>query len=375
MAKRSLTLITCEYPPFPGGIATYCKNVVDQLAVAGVTVEVIAPDYGASEPEPHVHRLLGHHRFGLGAAIRAIARMRRPGVRLVHACDIRTVLLAAANRTLGGAPYSVIIHGSEVSKFNRPSPMKVLVRAAYRGADRVLANSHATLGIFTANFGPPAQGVVTWLGVDREHFAPAPIAFENPELAQCESGGPLVCTVGRIEDRKGHVQAIEVIAAARKLGAPEMVYVAAGPVIDPEYRAAALAAAERAGVKAVFPGRISSGDLRRLYRQSACHLLCATPLPTKIEGFGFVILEAAAQGCPTIATRVGGIPEVIGSGGDGFVCEPNDVQGMAAALRRLLEDDDHRAAAGAAAAENAATFTWERCVRQSFPDLLGSAVS
>jgi glycosyltransferase involved in cell wall biosynthesis len=60
-------------------------------------------------------------------------------------------------------------------------------------------------------------------------------------------------------------------------------------------------------------------------------------LPSESESFGLVALEAMASEVPVIATDVGGLPEVIEEGKDGFLCKVGDVSAMAEAGIRLLE--------------------------------------
>src|SRR5437868_2292067 len=62
-------------------------------------------------------------------------------------------------------------------------------------------------------------------------------------------------------------------------------------------------------------------------------------LPTNRESFGLSALEALASGVPVIGARAGGLPEVVRDGVTGALCEPGDVDGMAAAATRLLSDE------------------------------------
>src|SRR5690606_19105750 len=57
------------------------------------------------------------------------------------------------------------------------------------------------------------------------------------------------------------------------------------------------------------------------------------------ESFGLVLVEAMACGVPCIGTNVGGIPEVIDHGKNGFVCEVGDIEGIADATIKLLTDE------------------------------------
>jgi N-acetyl-alpha-D-glucosaminyl L-malate synthase BshA len=61
-------------------------------------------------------------------------------------------------------------------------------------------------------------------------------------------------------------------------------------------------------------------------------------LPSQNESFGLAALEALACGLPVVASRVGGVPEVIEDGVSGFLSAPGDVEGMAASVLKLLTD-------------------------------------
>jgi glycosyltransferase involved in cell wall biosynthesis len=79
------------------------------------------------------------------------------------------------------------------------------------------------------------------------------------------------------------------------------------------------------------------------------------------EAFGNTIIEGMARGCVVVATRVGGIPEVIDENASGWLVEPGDVPGLATTLRRLLADPAGREAAGRTARDRVAQrFTRER---------------
>ena len=60
--------------------------------------------------------------------------------------------------------------------------------------------------------------------------------------------------------------------------------------------------------------------------------------PSRHEGLGSVLLDAMAFGLPVVATRVGGIPEIVTDGENGMLCDPDDLDGQAAALLELAGD-------------------------------------
>jgi glycosyltransferase involved in cell wall biosynthesis len=114
------------------------------------------------------------------------------------------------------------------------------------------------------------------------------------------------------------------------------------------------AAAERVTIT----GEVPRTELLRHYRDSDLFVLPSI-YP---EGFGVPIVEAACWGLPTVATRRGGIPEVIVDGETGRLVEAGDAAGLRAAIADLLKNDARRHRMGQAARERVKLFTYERAV-------------
>ena len=86
-------------------------------------------------------------------------------------------------------------------------------------------------------------------------------------------------------------------------------------------------------------------------------MLC---LPSFAEGSPLAVLEALACGTPVVATRVGGIPEQVTPGDNGFLVEPGDAEGLADALARTLEREWN----GAELRESSRGFWWSSLAPQ-----------
>ena len=166
---------------------------------------------------------------------------------------------------------------------------------------------------------------------------------------------------------------IEAVACQRIVGAqftwhpgkkPSGAHV--GKETDPAHARALRAQAAATGVPVVFTGGISAADLRTLYADAAVFCLPGEPHPHKVEGFGLVFLEAAAQGTPALASRVDAIPEVVLDGRTGVLVPPRDPAAYAAALAALLAEPARLQALGQAARLRARKFTWQRCAELTY---------
>jgi glycosyltransferase involved in cell wall biosynthesis len=86
----------------------------------------------------------------------------------------------------------------------------------------------------------------------------------------------------------------------------------------------------------------------------------AAVLSSSWENFPHTLVEALSVGTPVIATRVGGVPEIVEDGRNGLLVPPNDVEAFADAIRRFFGDDELRARLAAAAAPSVERFRPER---------------
>lgn len=366
---KNIALITYEYIPFPGGIATYAHGLVTALRDKDVTPLVIAPyypDLPKDHGEVRTIRPLRHHRQSLSAMWHVFDLLRKtPKETIVLAADLRSIVLVHALTRVVPRRYIAMVHGSEASKFRSSSLLFRVLRRAYLGADKVVFNSRATANIFHAAIGKPTLEAVTYLGVEDSWFVRDEQPFEHEALLALSLNDKVICSVGRIEPRKGQSDAIRAISVAqRKLGLQNCVYVVAGKVEDGDYAAELRRLSEELGVRLVLTGRLSPDDLRRLYRRSACHTLLAKELEGKIEGFGLVLLEAGAQGCPSVAAAVGGIPEVLDE--VGTLIEPGDIHAAASAYVSYIDQDEYRLEQGRKIRARAEKFTWSACAAETF---------
>jgi glycosyltransferase involved in cell wall biosynthesis len=106
------------------------------------------------------------------------------------------------------------------------------------------------------------------------------------------------------------------------------------------------------GVKVV--GRVPREDLHRHFSQARVFAL-----PTLLEAFGIVFVEALHFGLPIIGTTIGAVPEMVEDGVNGYTVRPGDADAIADALDRLFADDALAQQMGEASYRRAQRFTWE----------------
>lgn len=126
--------------------------------------------------------------------------------------------------------------------------------------------------------------------------------------------------------------------------------------MEPSLRnqAAALGIADRVH----FLGRRPHSSLPEIL-----HTIDILAMPSRREAFGMSAVEASACGIPVVASRVGGVPEVVVHEETGLLVEPEDSEQFAAALLRLVEDAELRTALGRAGREFVIErFEWSRCL-------------
>lgn len=168
------------------------------------------------------------------------------------------------------------------------------------------------------------------------------------EESQAEERPLLV--VGSIEARKNPSLMLEALALAPDLLPVVFVGLPAGFDL--------MAEADRLGVRSRVRalGWLPDRELARLYREAA-----ALVFPSRYEGFGLPVIEAFACGTPVVASTAGSIPEVAGDAA--LLVDPDDADGLVAALRRVLGDPELRTTLRARGRERIATHYSPEAVR------------
>ncbi|WP_437282483.1 glycosyltransferase family 4 protein [Sorangium sp. So ce375] len=236
-----------------------------------------------------------------------------------------------------GLPYAVKAHGTDVNVVARWRSVRPLVGSALRSAAYAIGVSRPMVESLVALGAPKERAILVRNGVDRALFRPADRRAARRELG-LPARGRIVTFVGHVSREKGIHELLRAFEALGRDGGEPVHLVIVGD--GPERAAVELAAARRdrepAGLREER-GRIIAVGARPL--SVVARHLAATDLltlPSWAEGTPNVVLEALAAARPVVATRVGGIPDVVTSGRTGLLVSPRDAGALGLALREAL---------------------------------------
>lgn len=334
------------------------------VARAGTEDQALSPVFPAVPYVPRVGSLLNHRLYAtwLRPAVTAACRAFRPDI-LLAAWAYPDACAAVRLAAPGGLPCVAIVQGTDVNDYlDYPVRRRIILK--HLGlASAVISRSEA-LRTRLVSAGLPAERIKTiYNGVDTELFCPAPdrlAARRELGLADADVAVLFVGNLVRVKNPLAAVQAVAALRARPGGGRWRLLVMGDGP-LRAEVEAAAAAVL---GEGAVFAGSCPQARVARFMQ--AADVLC---VPSRNEGIPNVIREAFACGLPVVATRVGGIPEVMVSQ-CGELTDRDDVEAMAAALDRVtaatsMRDECRRHALG---------FSWEETVRR-YCELLAEVLS
>jgi glycosyltransferase involved in cell wall biosynthesis len=301
-------------------------------------------------------QFFGHGRFNPASLPRLVRIIRARGIDVLHLTDFGAATLGRLAGLMTGTPaiLQVISHHSEHQARGFPRYVEAAYRALAPATARTLAISETVKDFAVSHMGAKRDGVEVLPYPLPEHSFSAPEPHETDGVRRLHGIGaddPVIGSVTRFFPSKGIRYLIEAFARLQPVfPTARLVLVGQGPE-----EGALRALAHRLGVadRVVF-----AGFQRRAQRYVGMFDVAA--VPSVEEGFGLVALEAQALGVPVVASRAGGLPDIIADGHSGILVEIGDVPALSAALQRLLEDPGLRERMGRAAVANAARFSLTR---------------
>ncbi|MEM6795545.1 MAG: glycosyltransferase [Acidobacteriota bacterium] len=334
--KILFAITTSDY----GGTETYLRQLAEGLAARGSATPVVC----SLRPTGRVGRRMaeaeGVEVFSLG-----MARGTRP---LEAARAVRALGRQIDERSIDGVVgllYRANVLAALAARFSRrrppsicgqrslnPAGQRAMVKAVQltRGLHRhTIAVSPAVKEEILATERYPENRItVVRNGVDLARWYPLDRSAERQRW-DLPPGALVIGAAGRLMPVKGFYHLIRAVSAVRKRR-PDLPLrlLIAGDGAEKE-RLATLIQAEKASRTVRLVGRLDPAGLQSLY--SACDVYALT---SRAEGSPNAMLEAMACGCAPIATRVGGVPDILEEGASGWMLPPEDPEALADALER-----------------------------------------
>ncbi|MBZ0159109.1 glycosyltransferase family 4 protein [Candidatus Methylomirabilis sp.] len=264
-----------------------------------------------------------------------LIRQERPHI--VHTHTAKAGFLGRLAARLAGVPVIIhTYHGHILHGYYGPLTtglLRTMERMLARITHCIIAVSEQVKGDLIAyGVAPSGKIRVIPLGLELDPFLGCAVyKGEFRRELDLDDNARLVGIVGRIVPIKNHrlfLQAAALVIASEP--AARFVIVGDGALrLEMEQQARALGIADRV----LFTGW--RRDLPRIYAD-----LDVLTVSSNNEGTPVSVIEAMAAGCPVVATRVGGLPDLITDGETGFLVPPSDAQALAAAILRVLRDPE-----------------------------------
>lgn len=336
-----ILLLTYEYPPFKGGVATYLENLV-KSAPADTQIDVQIPPQG---------------EYWCVTGFKLLAKVVKNKYDYVAVSHVIPAGYIAWKYRFGfGVPYIVFTHGTDILSFRQNSWKRFWARYILRQAKFVIANSRFTAGLLHEE------------GIKKiEIITPSVVANTgSPIMPRLDDKGHRILSVGRLTARKGFDTMIKAMPEILKQF-PDATYTVIG---RGDYQAQLEKLVIENKLEKSVKILVNIEDKSPYLNQATVFALPARKIANDVEGFGIVTLEASAAGLPVVVGRSGGAPETVVDGVTGIVVEPDDAAALALAIISLLRHPEEARKMGQAGAEYVAKEYSSEAVGKRFWNLL-----
>jgi glycosyltransferase involved in cell wall biosynthesis len=358
-----IALFSETFLPKIDGIVTRLRHTVDHLQRHGDQVLVIAPDGGITEHKGA--KVYGVSGFPLPLYPELKMALPRPAIGSALEAFQPDIIHVVNPAVLGlaGIFYSKILKIPLVASYHTHLPQYLqhyglgmlegvlweLLKSGHNQAALNLCTSTAMMQELTEH---GIERVKVWQrGVDTELFHPDLASVEmRQRLSQNHPDSPLLLYVGRLSAEK-EIERIKPILQA--IPQARLALVGDGPhrqELEKHF----------ADTPTHFVGYLTGQELGSAFASADAFIF-----PSRTETLGLVLLEAMAAGCPVVAARSGGIPDIVTDGVNGYLFDPTaDIEDAIHATVRLLENQQEREVIRQNARKEAEKWGWSAATSQ-----------
>jgi phosphatidylinositol alpha-1,6-mannosyltransferase len=341
-------LITCEYPPFKGGVANYYGQLV------------------ANWPEaesPEVWEIKDSWWHLISRLVKYWRKNSQALVIVGHILPLGTAAWLASRLTKGN--YVVVLHGMDFSFAHKKKRKVFLSKKILGGAKKIISANSYVAGLVSTRY-PDFGSKVAVVNPGVSHSGRLDEANLAPFLREKYQLGNkvILLTLGRLVARKGVDYTIKALAVLTPQEREDLAYVVVGS--GPEEGDLRLLA-EKTGVSVIFTGPVSENEKWSWLNLCDILIMPSREIKGDFEGFGIVYLEANLNGKPVIAGRSGGVSDAVSHGVSGLLVDPEDPAAIALAIKTLSSDPVLREELGRQGRVRAlANFSWEKKAQEFY---------
>ncbi len=346
--------ITC-YPTY-GGSGVVATELGLELAARGYDVHFIsyAPPIRLNstsdriqfhEVEVSSYPLFDHPPYALALAVKMVEVAESVGLDLLHVHyaipHSVSALLARSMAAPRRLPFITTLHGTDITLVGNNRSYLPITRFSIEQSDGVTAISHYLRRQTLAEFDikNPIEVIPNFVNCDLYCRSPKP----EERLQWAPNGEAILMHLSNFRPVKRVTDVVEIFALLREKMPAKLVLIGDGP--------------DRGSAEWLVRQKCLGRDVHFLGKQDRVHeklgLADLFLLPSDLESFGLAALEAMACEVPVIATNVGGLPEVVEHGVDGYLVEPRDVAAAAKFAIEILSRSDRGREMGQRARINA----------------------
>lgn len=363
----NILLLTSDFLPNIGGMATHAHELARAHAMAGHVVHLVHPVYGTEQNRIEEFDGITVHKLFIGSTTPKVKH-------IVYVRTVRSYVLALHARlrfdvlhwhdltpncwttmTLRGRfPLVWTNHTSNYLEYFETKTGRFRIKAFLSHPQAIISPSNELHEKSAATGVPGDHLFYIPNGVDAHKFAPGQSFDVIDKDYGLDPTRPIIVCPRRLEPKNGveyFIRSIPIVRAER----PDVQFLIVGGGFPEErVRFESLLAVEGQRHDVFFTGNVPNTAMPRFYA-----LATIATLPSLMEATSISGLEAMSSGLPLVGTNVGGIPEIIEDGVSGMLVEPRRPDQLAAAYLRLLGDADLRKRLGAGArARVEREFAW-----------------
>ena len=364
-------IFASAFHPHLGGVEELVRQLAHAYRRKGHGVIVVTNRWPPELPEFEEYEGIPVYRFAMrtpggtwkeqvryqltqaATTLRMLDTLRRHEIDLLHVqCVSANGYYAQVARRELRLPLVVTTQGERTMDagqiYQKSAFMNKMLRELLAEADHITACSRHTLGDLEEWYGQPfgPKSGVVYNGIDLSSFAD-PKPYPHPR--------PYILGIGRHVPQKGFDVLLQAFAQAEQTS-HDLLLAGDGPertVLEQ------LTAELCLGDRVRFVGRADRPLAVSLFQGCSFFVL-----PSRLEPQGIVNLEAMAAGKAVLASRVGGVPEIVQENETGLLFPAEDVPALAQALTRLAADDALRQTLGTAGRKRAKAFDWDAIAEQ-----------